>query len=101
MKLTLTDIHTGRQMKVLYENTLLPALGEDGLQYFIFSTVTHNGQPRTDCTVVDMTHKLAISPVKYPYKGIDRVEFIFDKETFEKADSIPEYTRLLREKKII
>lgn len=102
MKLKLTDVHTGRQMTVLYENNLLPALGEDGLQYFAFSHLTDDlGKPRKDCTVVDMNHKLAIKRESYPWKNIEKVEYIFDQECFDKAESIEQYVRLIREKKII
>ena len=103
MKKLLTDHKTGRQMTILYENEYLPVFGEDGIRYFLLSNLTdYFGEPRTDCTIVDLKNKMAIMPETHPAFVIKEPQrFIFDKDAFEKASSLKEYAKILRDKGII
>ena len=104
MKKLLTDKKTGNQMTILYDNQYLPVFGEDGIRYFLFTNnlTDYLGEPRTDCTIVDLENQMAIKPETHPAFGIKEPQkFIFDKEAFDKAKSLKEYSKILRDKGII
>lgn len=104
MKTVLTDSKTGKQFTILYEDPYLPALGEDGIQYFLFQSnlTLWNGEPRDDCHVVDLNKRLAIKAETYPRLGINEPrEYVFDKESFDVATSIDEYVKLIKQKGLI
>ena len=104
MKKLLTDKKTGRQMTILYDNQYLPALGEDGICYFLFTSnlTDYFGEPRTDCTIVDLENQMAIKPETLLSVGIEEpIKFTLDKEAFDKANSLEEYAKMLRDKGII
>ena len=104
MKKVLTDSKTGRKFTVLIKNEWLPALGEDGLQYYVFTShlTMWNGEPRDDCRVVDMKEHIAICAIERHSQGvITPQEYIFDKESFDAANSIEEYAEMIRKKGLI
>ena len=103
MKKILTDCTTGEEFTILYKSPWLPALGEDGIQYFVFTQnlTMWNGKPRDDCKVVDLRQKIAIKAETCPRFGKDPVRFIFDKESFDSVNSISEYAELIRKKGLI
>ena len=101
MKKVLTDSKTGRKFAVLIKDEWLPALGEDGLQYYVFTAnlTMWNGEPRDDCHVVDLKERIAICAIKRHLQGvITPLEYIFDKESFDAANSIEEYVEMIRKK---
>lgn len=104
MKKVLTDSKTGKQFTILLENPYLPALGEDGIQYFLFQSnlTLWNGDPRDDCHVVDLNKGIAVKAETLPGLGIDKPrEYIFDKESFDAANSISEYIELIKQKSLL
>ena len=104
MKKILTDSKTGKQFTILFENPYLPALGEDGIQYFLFQSnlTLWNGDPRDDCHVVDLNKGIAVKAETLPGLGIDKpIEYIFDKESFDAANSISEYIELIKQKSLL
>lgn len=104
MKKVLTDSKTGKQFTILFENPYLPALGEDGIQYFLFQSnlTLWNGDPRDDCHVVDLNKGIAVKAETLPGLGIDKpIEYIFDKESFDAANSISEYVELIKQKSLL
>jgi len=96
MKTTLTDYYTKRQLTILYKNVHLPAFGEDGFEYMIFSNLMHNGEPRTDCDIIDMEKKMAIK--RWCNKNNEPIQFNLDKKSFAKATSIEEYINMINHK---
>ena len=102
MKTILTDYKTGKKFTILHDSNMLPAFGEDGIQYFILTNLLFENMPRTDCTVLDLEHKIGIKPVKYPAFGVNEpMEFVFDKDSFDAAESLEEYVSILKRNKII
>lgn len=102
MKTTLTDHKTGRKMTILHDSKWIPALGEDGIQYFILTNLCPGGQLREDCTVLDLKNKMGIKPVRYPTFGVtEPVEFVMDRGAFNTSTSIEQYTGILRKKGIV
>ena len=104
MKKVLTDRKTGRKFTILFENQYLPALGEDGIQYFLFQSnlTLWNGEPRDDCHVVDLNEGIAIMAETHTGLGIkEPMEYIFDKESFDAANTVSEYVQMIRQKGLI
>lgn len=104
MKKVLRDCTTGAIFTILYESPWLPAFGEDGIRYFVFTQnlTMWDGKPRDDCKVVDLRQKIAVRAETHPAFGIEEpVRYVFDKESFDSANSISEYAELLRKKGII
>ena len=104
MKKVLTDSKTGKQFTILFKNQYLPALGEDGIQYFVFTQnlTMWDGKPRDDCKVVDLRQKIAVCAETHPALGIEEpVRYVFDKESFDSANSISEYAEMIRKKGLI
>jgi len=96
-KTILTDYKTGKQLTILHDSDMLPAFGEDGLQYFILTNLMSYGVPRTDCTVLDLKHGIGIKPRMHPAFGIKNpMQFPLDKEAFSKAQSIEEYAGIIK-----
>lgn len=101
-KTILTDFKTGKQLTILHDNDMLPAFGEDGLQYFILKNLLNYGIPRTDCTVCDLGHGIGILPRTHPAYGIKKpMAFPLDKDAFDKAQSIKEYVDIIKSKKLL
>lgn len=104
MKKILTDSRTNRKFTILFENPYLPALGEDGIKYYVFTNnlFLWGNVPRDDCDVLDLKEKIGIKAVKYPSRGItEPSKYIFDKESFDRANTINEYVELLKNKGLI
>ena len=104
MKKVLTDSKTGRKFTVLMKDEWLPALGEDGIQYYVITAclTSWSGEPRDDCHVVDMKERIAIMAIENHSQGVITPQgYIFDKESFDAANSIEEYAKLIRGKGLI
>ena len=104
MKKVLTDNKTNRKFTILFENPYLPALGEDGIRYFVITRNLYlwSGVPRDDCDILDLKEEIGIKAEKHPALGItEPIKYKLDKESFDAANTISEYVELIRGKGLI
>ena len=98
MKRTLTDYYTKKQKTILYKDSVLPAFGEDGIEYMVFRELTDwgTGKPRTDCDIIDIKQKMAIKVWRDKEK--EPIKFDLNKKAFDKATTIEEYINMINHK---